>query len=205
MLKLTDIPAIINIVKPKGEGTPRMSMSLYILEHRKRLGATTSIPYNEGGVMISILWGADKTAKRIATIHGIDFGFVNQGEAKHSLHIAQPNLIEHLEVVELERWLDDLKPTTPNKKAIAEKTESIKANILISFPYEVADNLRHATWELFSKFRVELTLEEALELFKEKKLTVMVYEETLMKVDVDGWDSIEGLVLEQDLIVDSNS
>ena len=205
MLKLTDIPAIINIVKPKGEGTPRMSMSLYILEHRKRLGATTSIPYNQGGVMISILWGADKTAKRIATIHGIDFGFVNQGEAKHSLHIAQPNFIEHLEVVELERWLDDLKPTTPNKKAIAEKTESIKANILISFPYEVADNLRHATWELFSKLRVELTLEEALELFKEKKLTVMVYEETLMKVDVDGWDSIEGLVLEQDLIVDSNS
>ena len=205
MLKLTDIPAIINIVKPKGEGTPRMSMSLYILEHRKRLGATTSIPYNEGGVMISILWGADKTAKRIATIHGIDFGFVNQGEAKHSLHIAQPNFLEHLEVVELERWLDELKPTTPNKKAIAEKTESIKANFLKSFPLDITDNLRHATWELFSKLRVELTLEEALELFKEKKLTVMVYEETLMKVDVDGWDSVEGLVLEQDLIVDSNS
>jgi len=64
--------------------------------------------------------------------------------------------------------------------------------------------------------RVELTLEEALELFKEKKLTVMVNDGTLEWADRNQDDFVNGEVrgfkvpygswtFERDLIVDSNS
>jgi hypothetical protein len=184
-VKLADIPAIVNMVNPnrKSVGELRITMSFRIMEHYNK-GRTASIPYNaSGSILLSILWGADKTAKRIAYIHDLDYGVVNQGEPSHPLRHTRPKFLERLEVVELERWfwnIEEAKKESPSQKEIAEKKAMIKADFLANFPYDVKDKpYPLGNHELLSHLEVELTLEEALKLFNDNKLTVSVYDETL--------------------------
>ena len=185
VVKLDDIPAIVNMIKPnkKSIGELRFTMSVKILEHYKQ-GRTASIPYNgSGSMLLSVLWGANKKAKRNARIHDLDYGVVNQGEASHTLRHTEPKFLERLEVVELERWIGrqtNAKKERPSQKEIAEKRAGIKADLLVNFPDDAKDKpYPLPNHQLFSTLEVELTLEEALKLFNERKLTVMVYQETL--------------------------
>ena len=131
--------------------------------------------------MLSILWGADKTAKQIALINDLDFGVVNQGEASHTLRHIKPLMLERMEVAELERWIQQqtyAKKERPSQKEIDAKKAWVKADFLVNFPYDVKDKFGFGG-TLFPQLEVELTLEEALKLFNENKLKVLIYQETL--------------------------